>query len=124
MNPLKSGYFYIFVTIAFTVMGQLLIKAGMSRVTASFNQTPRLIPLITAGLLQPIVLTGLLCAFIAAVAWFPAISRLPISVAYPFMALPIVLVLLLTPIWFGERVTMNQWLGVCIVSFGLWITAR
>jgi drug/metabolite transporter (DMT)-like permease len=124
MNLLKSGYFYIFVTITFTVIGQLLIKAGMMRVTSSFSKAPRLVPLIVGGLLQPIVLSGLACAFLAAVAWFPAVSRLPMSVAYPFMALPIVLVLLLTPLCFGERVTLNQWLGVCIVSLGLWVAAR
>ncbi len=124
MRLLKSGYFYIFVTITFTVMGQLLIKAGMSKVTASFNQTPRLVALITGGLLHPIVLAGLVCAFVAAIAWFPAVSRLPISVAYPFMALPIMLVLVLAPACFGERVTVNQWLGVLIVSLGLWVGAR
>ncbi len=124
MNLLKSGYFYIFVTILFTVTGQLLVKAGMSKVTASFAQSPRLGPLVIGGLSQPLVLAGLACAFVAAVAWFPAVSRLPISVAYPFMALPIVLVLVLAPLCFGERVAIYQWLGVGIVSFGLWVAAR
>jgi len=124
MNFLKSGYFYIFITIAFTVIGQLLVKAGMAGVIASFSQTPKLAPLIFAGLLRPAVLAGLGCAFVAAVAWFPAISRLPISVAYPFMALPIVLVLLLAPLCFGERVLVNQWIGVSVVSFGLWLASR
>ena len=124
MNLLKSGYFYILITITFTVIGQLLIKAGIAKVTSSFNHPPRLAQLVSGGLLQPIVLCGLICAFVAAVAWFPAVSRLPLSVAYPFMALPIVLVLLLTPVCFGERVMINQWLGVIIVSFGLWMAAR
>lgn len=124
MNLLKSGYFYISITIAFTVIGQLLVKAGMSRVTASFNGSPKLASLVMAGLLQPAVIAGLGCAFVAAVAWLPAISRLSISVAYPFMALPIVLVLLLAPLCFGERVLVYQWIGVSFVSLGLWLASR
>jgi drug/metabolite transporter (DMT)-like permease len=124
MNFLKSGYIYIFTTIVFTVIGQLLVKVGMARVVASFSEPPQLGRLIVAAFLQPAVVTGLACALMAAVAWLAAVARLPISVAYPFMALPIVLVLLLAPLCFGERVLVNQWIGVSIVSFGLWLASR
>jgi drug/metabolite transporter (DMT)-like permease len=124
MNVIRSGYLYIFVTIAFTVIGQLLVKTGVSKVFASFDGAPSLSRLIVSALLNPAVIGGLVCAFIAAVSWFPAVSKLPISVAYPFMALPIVLVLFLAPLCFGERVSPNQWVGVIIVSLGLWLAAR
>lgn len=124
MKNVNAGYLYIFVTITFTVIGQLLVKLGMSRVASSFGHVPKLSSVIAAGFLQPAVIAGLGCAALAAVAWFPAISRLPISVAYPFMALPIVLVLLLAPICFSERVTVNQWIGVIVVTLGLWWGSR
>lgn len=124
LKAINSGYLYISITIMLTVSGQLLVKLGMSRVMRSFEELPRLSALICASFLQPAVVAGLTCAVLAAVAWFPAISRLPISVAYPFMALPIVLVLFLAPICFGERVTLNQWLGVFVVSLGLWLGAK
>jgi drug/metabolite transporter (DMT)-like permease len=124
MNLFKSGYLYIFVTVIFTVTGQLLIKAGVSKVTSSFSEPPPLLLLVLAAFLNPFVIGGLASALMAAVAWFPAVSRLPISVAYPFLALPMVLVLLLAPLLFGERVSINQWLGVGVVSIGLWLAAR
>jgi drug/metabolite transporter (DMT)-like permease len=120
----NSGYLFIFITITFTVIGQLLVKAGMSRVAASSDHFSKWSSVIVAGFLQPAVVGGLACAVLAAMAWFPALMRLPISVAYPFMALPIVLVLLLAPLCFGERVTFNQWMGVMVVSLGLWLGAR
>jgi len=123
-KTMSSGYFFIFLTITFTVLGQLCVKFGMSKVVSPMEQSRGLLGIVIGGFLQPWVLTGLVCAGLAAVSWFPAISRLPISVAYPFMALPIVLVLLLAPICFAEQVTLNQWLGVLIVSFGLWLAAR
>lgn len=124
MNSATSGHVYIALTITFTVLGQLLVKAGMTKAASSNISSPGVGSLIMAGFLQVQVLAGLVCALLAAVAWFPAISRLPISVAYPFMALPIVLVLFLAPMCFGEKVALNQWFGVIIVSFGLWVAAR
>ncbi len=123
-KTINVGYIFISFTIILTVIGQLLVKLGMSQVTDSFDHIPRLSVLVRASFAQPAVLAGLACAVLAAVAWFPAVSRLPISAAYPFMALPIVLVLLLAPICFGERVSLNQWLGVAVVSFGLWLGTR
>lgn len=124
MNILKSGYFYISLTISFTVMGQLLIKMGVARVFASFTDPPSVARLVSRAFFQPAVVGGLVCAFFAAIAWFPAIARLPISIAYPFMALPIVLVLLLAPVCFGEQVGLNQWLGIVFVAAGLWLSTR
>ena len=121
---MKSGYFFIFLTVTFTVLGQLLVKAGVAKVFSSSAEPLPVGRLVVAALLNPAVLGGLICAFIAAISWFPAVSRLPISVAYPFMALSIVLVLFLAPLCFGERVSLNQWMGVILVSFGLWLASH
>jgi drug/metabolite transporter (DMT)-like permease len=53
-----------------------------------------------------------------------AVSRSDISFAYPFMALAIVLVLVLSGVVFAEQVSWGRWLGVLIVSLGLIIAAR
>lgn len=124
MKTINSGYFYIMVTITFTVIGQLLVKAGMLRVTSSLSQGSQSLSIIVTAFLQPLVVSGLACAVLAAVSWVLAVARLPISIAYPFMALSIVLVLALAPMCFSERVSANQWIGVIVVSGGLWLATR
>ena len=124
MKAINSGYFYVMVTVTFTVIGQLLVKAGMLRVASSLSQGSQSFAIIFAAFLEPLVVSGLACAVLAAVFWFPAVARLPISIAYPFMALSIVLVLALAPICFGERVTLNQWIGVILVTCGLWLATH
>ena len=124
MRVINSGYLYILLTVTFTVIGQLLVKAGMLRVTSSFNQSPQFLSMVLGAFSEPLVMSGLACAVLAAVSWFPAVARLPISIAYPFMAFSIVLVLALAPICFGERVTVNQWIGVILVSCGLWLATQ
>ena len=74
--------------------------------------------------LNPLILLGLLCAFIAAATWTLAISRTELSFAYPFTGLGIVFTLLFSSLLFGERVPPQRWAGVAIVCFGLWVAAK
>ena len=119
-----SSLGFIFTTIVFTVVGQLLVKQGMLQV----NLSPTHISVIPAFILQTFtnarVVIGLICAVLAAISWTAALSRSDISFAYPFMGLAIVLVLALSGYCFGERLPASRWIGVLIVCFGLWIAAR
>ena len=118
------GYGLIALTIAFTVAGQLLVKAG-TRQVGSFPTSPDAVPaFVLRALTTPAIVLGLAFAVIAAVAWIGAVSLTDISFAYPFMGLAIVLVLALAPLVFGEQVVVNRWIGVGIVCLGLIIAAQ
>lgn len=117
-------YLFIGGTIFFTVAGQLLLKAGMIEVGALPADLTGLPAFLKAAFTNWKVVSGLLAAVIASISWMGAISRSDISFAYPFMALAIVLVLVLSGVAFGEQVSLGRWLGVLIVSLGLIIAAR
>jgi hypothetical protein len=72
-------------------------------------------------LLDPAALSGLGCAVMAAFASFPAVLRLPVSVAYAFLASRYV-GCAPCKAFVRERVTIRQ--RVSIVALGLWLTAR
>lgn len=117
------AYILIGLTIAFTVCGQLLVKAGMIKIGSFAGELKTLPSYIFKALINLKVLAGLLLAVLAALTWMGAISRLKISVAYPFMSLAIVLVLALSGVIFGEKVPLSRWIGVAIVCVGLIISA-
>lgn len=118
------GFVYIALTILFTVGGQLLIKAGVDAVGARPAQQPSTLLFILRAFTHPLVAAGLGCALAGAVCWTLALSRVALSLAYPFMGLAIVLVLALSPLLLREAVPWTRWLGVAIVCVGLWLTAR
>ena len=122
ISPL--GFLLILGTIAATVAGQLLAKKGVLQVGAS----PAHLALIPRFLLRIFtnvyVLCGVACGAIAAMCWTVALSRIELSVAYPFLGLGLVLVLVFSGLFFGEAVPLNRWLGVLIVCVGLVIAAR
>ena len=117
-------YLFIALTILFTVMGQLILKSAMLDVGAMPTNGRELVPYVIRTYLQWKVIVGMGLAFLASFFWMGAVSRSDISFAYPFMALPIVLVLLLSPAFFGERVPLARWGGVALVCVGLWVSAR
>ena len=115
---------FILLTVALTVIGQLLVKQGMLEVGTSPTQIAMLPQFIWRALTNLRVLLGLACAVAAALSWIVAISRSDLSFAYPFMALGIVLVLALSGVLFDEDISIARWLGVAIVCLGLLIAAR
>lgn len=118
-----AGLLIIFFTVAFTVIGQLLVKKGVQEVGTSPTSTALLLAFVWRVFTNPYVLLGIMCAMLAAVAWTIALSRVALSVAYPFLGLGIVLVLALSGVVFGEPIPASRWIGVAIVCVGLVVAA-
>lgn len=114
----------IFATILFTVVGQLLIKQGMLQLGPAPTEASALPMFVIRAIFQWQVFLGLASAGLAAAAWMIAMSKNPISFAYPFMGGSIVLTLLLAPLLFGEHVPLQRWIGVLIVCVGIIIAAQ
>jgi len=120
----SSALVFIFLTIGLTVVGQLLVKLGMTQLGKLPEEPAAVTGFLLRAVFHPANLLGLTCAVLAALCWMGALSRSDLSYAYPFMGLAIVLVLALTPSVFEERVSLNQWAGVALVCLGLWIASR
>lgn len=115
----------VLVSVSFSVMGQVALKAGMSQVGRIGSQAA-----LAAGDLvwrvatTPFVLLGLACYALGAVAWLVVLSRLDLSFAYPFLALNFVLITVASRLVLGETVPMLRWLGVVVICFGVILVAR
>ncbi len=104
------GYFYVTGTILLVVYGQLAIKsqlAGMELPAAIF---PKLIFLFQQ-LFNPIVFSGFVAAFLAGLCWMAAMTKLPISRAYPLMSLAFALVIFASWLIFVEPLSVTKIIG-------------
>ena len=97
--------------------GQLMLKHGMTGVAAAVERDGGsvLIRAITA----PWVWAGLVVFGISALAWLTTLSRVPLSVAYPFNALGLLTIVGASVLILHEKVTPMGWLGVALVAGGL-----
>jgi multidrug transporter EmrE-like cation transporter len=97
--------------------GQLLLKHGMQVATARAHASGDSLALTAAT--SPVVLGGLSIFAISAVAWLAVLSRVPLSVAYPFNALSYLIILTASAFLLHERVTVLTWAGSLLVVSGL-----
>jgi multidrug transporter EmrE-like cation transporter len=118
------SHFYILLTILFTVYGQIVIKWQVN-LAGSFPQSNiEKFQHISKLLLNPWVISGFVCAFLAALTWIAAMTKLPLSYAYPFMSLAFILVMFLSAIFFKEPITINKSLGLALIILGIIIGSK
>ena len=109
-------FVYILSCIFFTVLGQLLIKAGALEVKEASS--------IYTYITNKHLVIGFFTAVLAALSWMKALQFFDLSYAYPFMSLSFLLVALFSVLIFGETMKFNQWIGLGIVLLGLYIGSR
>lgn len=105
--------------VASAATGQVMLKHGMQIATARAAHSGGSLALRAAT--SPWVLLGLVVFGISAVAWLAALSRVPLSVAYPFNALGYLVILTASVVVLHERANAFTWLGSLLVVSGLLI---
>ncbi|GGD02125.1 transporter [Thalassobacillus devorans] len=121
---MMMGYFYIFSTILFTVYGQLILKWRIEKYGSLPEELKDKIIFLFQLLLDPLILSGFLSAFVASIFWMAAMTKFNISYAYPFMSLSFVLVFLLSVVMFGEPVTPQKVIGLGLIVLGIIVTSQ
>jgi drug/metabolite transporter (DMT)-like permease len=120
---MNSGVACVVATIVLTVYGQLVIKWQVNQVGSLPHDMTEKLYVLFSLLLRPWVLSGFGAAFLAAVAWMAAMTKLKLSEAYPFVSLGFVAVMIFSYFLFGEELTMNKVVGTVIVVAGLIVIA-
>lgn len=115
----------VLASVVCGVIGQVSLKSGMTQVgRIGGAQATYVLDTAWRVLTTPLVLFGLACYALGAVAWLVVLSRLDLSHAYPFLALNFVLITLASRLILGETVPPLRWLGVLVICCGVIIVAR
>lgn len=93
--------------------GQVLLKHGMTKASEGGGL------LAVRAVTSPWVLLGLAVFAVSAVAWLATLSRVPLSVAYPFNALGYLGILGASTVILHERTNAWTWVGTGLVVLGL-----
>ncbi len=114
-------YFFIGATLALTVYAQVMMKwrALALAPTTGGGRIAYLISMYT----DPWVLSVFACAVGASVSWALAIERMPLTMAYPFMALTFALVPLASVVLLRESLSPFQILGSVLIVAGIALSA-
>ena len=103
--------------VAAAAVGQVMLKHGMQ--VASTRAADTRGSLAFAAAASPWVLFGLVVFAVSATAWLAALSRVPLSVAYPFNALGYLGILTASILVLHEKANVWTWVGSLLVVSGL-----
>lgn len=121
------GYLYVFLTILFTVYGQVILKWRISDLNWSLNTTEGIGQIIISYmkfLFDPLIFSGFVSAFVASVFWMLAMTKFELTYAYPFMSLSPALVFIVGIFVLGETFTIGKLLGLLIIIIGIIVTVK
>jgi drug/metabolite transporter (DMT)-like permease len=107
------------------ITGQISLKLGMlqtGRIDTAAMSQPLHIALHVLS--SPLVVVGLAFYALGAVAWVTVLSRVPLSLAYPNLALSYAFTPVLAWLLLGESVPSLRWLGIGVICLGVLIVSR
>jgi multidrug transporter EmrE-like cation transporter len=103
---------------------QLLLKAGTNRVGEFAFALDNLVPVGSKIATSPHIIAGLGCYVVSVVVWILALSRVPVSVAYPMLSVGYIVNALAAWWLFGESLGAQKLVGIGFIVVGVYLVAR
>ena len=114
----------IIAGVVLNAAAQLLLKAGTNAVGQFEFHTSNIVPIGLKLGLQPYILGGMACYAISLIIWIMALSRVPVSVAYPMLSIGYVINAFVAWQWFGEALAAQKLLGIGFIIVGVVLVTR
>ena len=124
-SPVESGLdlatlLTLVLAAGLATAGQLLLKAGMGEI----GEITSIGPGNLLGLVGNVVTTwqtvvGLVCFGASSLFWLVVLSRVPLSTAYPFVALSYLIILGFSVLVLHERPPLLTWGGAFLIMSGI-----
>jgi drug/metabolite transporter (DMT)-like permease len=115
----------ILISVLLGVGGQLTLKIGMTQVgRIGVDALGEPFEVLTRVLLTPMVVGGLALYVLGAGVWLAVLSRVPLSLAYPVLALSYVVTPIVAWLVLGETVPAVRWIGLATICLGVVIVSR
>jgi multidrug transporter EmrE-like cation transporter len=114
----------ILIGVLLNATAQLLLKAGTNAIGHFEFHLDNILPIGMKLAFEPHILGGLSCYVISVVVWIMALSRVPVSVAYPMLSIGYVVNAVVAYFWFGEALAGQKLLGIGFIVIGVWLVAK
>jgi multidrug transporter EmrE-like cation transporter len=114
-------YVLILFSVCLSAFSQVILRYGMTRpeVAEALAGGSLLSSNVVAIVRSPYVIGGLACYGFGAIVWLLVLSRIPVSHAYPFVSLGIVLTALAGVVALGETISLTACLGILLIISGI-----
>ena len=113
------------VSIFMGVFAQLLMKYGMIKLKkAGYHKHIaflKIIKILFIIFTDKFVAAGIVLYLISMFFWIKVLSKIDLSVAYPFVSIGMIITVILAALTLGESVPLMRWLGIFITLCGVYV---
>ena len=110
--------------VILNALAQSLLKTGTNRLGADPFATVPPLELAWRILGQWPFLLGFACYGISLVVWIAALTRVPVTIAYPMLSIGYIINALIARYWLGETLGATGWAGIGFICVGVVLIAR
>ncbi|MBZ4194783.1 MAG: EamA family transporter [Candidatus Contendobacter sp.] len=119
-----ASFALILTGVLLNAVAQLLLKAGTNTLGVITPTLSNAIPLSGAIVTNPHFLGGFACYGISVLVWILALSRVPVSIAYPMLSIGYVVNAFAAWYLFGEMLNSGRWIGIGFIIVGVYLLTR
>ncbi len=119
-----ASFSLILTGVLLNAIAQLLLKAGTNAIGHFDFEWRNLFPIGWQLATEPHILGGLMCYVISVVVWILALSRVPVSMAYPMLSIGYVVNAVAAYWLLGESFSALRLAGIFVVILGVFLIAR
>jgi multidrug transporter EmrE-like cation transporter len=109
-------------SVLLNALAQILLKAGMKNFS-NIDLKNNIIQTFLSISLNPYIISGFISYGISIILWLWVLSKVDVSLAYPFQALGYIVVTILAWLIFQENVNMTRIIALIFITLGLIILA-
>jgi multidrug transporter EmrE-like cation transporter len=114
----------VMLGVLLNAVAQLLLKAGTNRVGEFSYTLDNIVPVGAKLAGSAPILAGVACYVMSLVVWILALSRVPVSVAYPMLSVAYIVNAVAAWMLFGESLTAQKLVGIGFIIVGVYLVAR
>ncbi len=122
MNVISFGL--IFTGVMLNAAAQILMKAGTNSVGYFEFSLENIIPIGWKLATEWHIITALFCYALSVVVWILALSRVPVSIAFPMLSMAYVVNALAAWYLLGEPFNATKLVGIGVIILGVIIISR
>ncbi len=114
------------VALVLNATANLMIRAGAMAIKQQYpgEAAVPMLAALKAAVANPWIIGGVLCFGLNLAAYSYALTKLPVSWAYPIMvSVGYAIIVCGAAVWFSERLSPRQIVGVAVILAGVWIVA-
>lgn len=114
----------ILISVSLNAISHVLLRKAMLVVSANGGLEQPLFQLAYQVALNPFLVLGMSLYAASIVIWLYVLSKIEVSIAYPFQSIGYIIAAVIALLFLGENITLARATGIALVCGGLFFIAR